>query len=43
MTIGATKIRLMFDGLARTSENPGISENEAGVSADAAPQKPGFT
>jgi hypothetical protein len=44
MTIGATKIRLMFDGLAQTSEtNPEISGNEAGVSADAASQKPGFT
>lgn len=44
MTIGATKIRLMFDGLARTSEtNPEVSGNEAGGSADTASQKPGFT
>jgi len=44
MTIDATRIRLMFDGLVRSSEtNPGISGNDAGAPADAAPQKPGFT
>jgi hypothetical protein len=44
MTIGATKIRLMFDGLAQTSEtNPEVSGNEAGGSADTPPRKPGFT
>ena len=44
MTIGATKIRLLFDGLAQTSEtNPEISGNETGGSADTPPQKPGFT
>lgn len=44
MTIGATKIRLMFDGLAQTGKtNPGIAGNEVGGSADTASQKPGFT
>jgi hypothetical protein len=44
MTIGATRIRLMFDGLARTSEtNPEVSGKETGGSADTPTQKPGFT
>ncbi len=44
MTIDATRIRLMFDGLAQTREtNLEVPANEAGGSADTPPQKPGFT